>query len=61
MVTGLNVPQFFLQNPFRFFEILYDEIWKAGNILLIGLLIAFLYGTNWDKRLLQWIQKQVTS
>jgi len=62
IVTGVNVIQLFLQNPFEFHRKLWDEIYKAGNLLWLLILILILYLTNLDAPLLRrlglWLEEE---
>jgi len=53
VVTGINVIQVFIQNPWEFHTKLYQEIYKAGNLAWILILMFILYVTDLDKPLLK--------
>lgn len=52
-VTGVNVPYLFFRNPFQFLEVVYGEVYLAGNLLWVLILLLLLFVTNLDKPLLR--------
>jgi hypothetical protein len=52
LVTGINVAQLLLDNPFVFLEALYGRVYIMGNIVWAAIVFVMLNITNLDGPLL---------
>lgn len=53
LVTGVNVIGIFLRDPWAAASAIWSEIYIAGNIIWVVIIIMVLYATNWDDWLLR--------
>jgi len=57
VISGIRVIDYFLANPWKWLEIIWGEISRAGNILLVFVVLIVLYLTDVDKKILDWLLK----
>ena len=55
VIGGVRVIDYFLANPWKAPEIIWEEVARAGNILLVFIVLILLYLTDIDKKILDWL------
>jgi len=53
IVTGINVAQIFLRDPWTAFSAIWSQVYLAGNVVWVLFVVGVLYTTNWDDWLLK--------
>lgn len=55
VISGVRVVDYFLTNPWTWLQMTWTDLLRAGNIVLVFLVLAVLYLTDIDKKILDWL------